>query len=503
MKNITTTLTLTLLGLVLFSCSDIKPIGNNKSAQNQTVEVADSAVPKGDKKPNVVLVLADDMSWYDIGAYHKQFDYVPKNAKTPNIDKIAEQGMMFTRSFTATAMCAVTRQQLYTGIYPVRNGAYGNHTRVHDGVKSVAHYFKDLGYRVGLAGKKHIAPFESFPFEMAGKQNRLADGETSFGIDTTREFIKRDSSQPFFLIVASSSPHDPWTRGDRSQYPENELQVPDFLNDTKEVRRLMADYLAEVSDLDREVGLVETELANLRIKDDTVFIFTSEQGSVLPFGKWSNYDAGLKTAFIIRWPNKISAGTKTDAMIEYVDIVPTLTDLVNSTVPEGLDGKSFKNVLLGKETEHKEYVYGVQTTYNVKEGSEYPVRSVRSQQFKLIHNLQFENDFSNLITASPWFQRELVAEKNAQISNYADFVSRPEFELYDVINDPLEQINLINKPQLGNEIAHLQQKLRQWMTQQGDSGIAMEKAVCERKAFPHGPCGGKSIVNKFSTMTFL
>jgi len=108
--------------------------------------------------PNIALILADDMNWFDIGAYHQAIDYAPKNAITPNIDKIAKEGMMFTRAFTATAMCAVTGQQLYTGLYPVRNGAYGNHTRVYDGVKSAAHYFKDLGY--------HNEIFYSFFFRL-------------------------------------------------------------------------------------------------------------------------------------------------------------------------------------------------------------------------------------------------------------------------------------------------------------------------------------------------
>ncbi|MFX4227628.1 MAG: sulfatase [Porticoccaceae bacterium] len=463
------------------------------------IAAVDSSI--SDKKPNIVMVVADDMSWFDIGAYHEEFDYVPKNAITPNIDKIAQQGTLFKRAFTATAMCSVTRQQLYTGIYPVRNGAYGNHTRVHEGVKSAAHYFKDLGYRVGLAGKKHIAPYESFPFQMAGEQNRSADGETSFGIEQTREFIHKDSNkaiserQPFFLIVASSSPHDPWTRGDRTQYPEDELQIPSFLNDTPDVRRLMADYLAEVSDLDREVGLIEDELEKADIKDNTIFIFTSEQGSVLPYGKWSNYDGGLRTAFIIRWPGRIAAGATTDAMIEYVDVVPTLTDLVSGTVPlahdgKPLDGKSFRPVLEGDQDEHKQYVYGIQTTYNIKDGSDYPVRSVRGQEFKLIHNLQYQNDFSNLIVASPWFQRELETEKNKNKANYANFVSRPEFELYNVKDDPFERNNLINDEQYREIVARLKAELSGWMNQQGDTGAPMETAVCQRENSPHGLCPG-------------
>jgi N-sulfoglucosamine sulfohydrolase len=507
MNILRTLLPLSLVVIVLAGCE-------TKPTDIDELETDGLAAPT--QKPNIVLVLADDMSWFDVGAYHQEFDYVPKNAITPNIDKLAEQGTLFKRAFTATAMCAVTRQQLYTGIYPVRNGAYGNHTHVNDGVKSAAHYFSDLGYRVGLAGKKHIAPYESFPFEMAGEQNRSADGETSFGIEQTREFIHRDSekdvseSQPFFLIVASSSPHDPWTRGDRTQYPEDKLQVPSFLNDTPDVRRLMADYLAEVSDLDREVGLIEDELEKASMVDNTIFIFTSEQGSVLPYGKWSNYDGGLRTAFIIRWPGRIAAGATTDAMIEYVDVVPTLIDLVGGTVPiahdgKPLDGKSFRPVLEGSQNEHKQYVYGIQTTYNIKDGSDYPIRSVRGEEFKLIHNLQYQNNFSNLIVASPWYQRELQVEKTQNKTNYADFVKRPEFELYNVKNDPFERNNLIQDEQYKDIAAQLKMQLTGWMSQQGDSGAPMEKAVCLFENNPSGLCPGavRQENNSMFKKTFL
>ena len=100
-------------------------------------------------------------------------------------------------------------------------------------------------------------------------------------------------------------------------YPPNKLELPVFLNDTPGLRYRLSKYLAEVSDLDREVGLIDAEVDKLGIKNDTIFIFTSEQGSSLPFGKWTNYDAGLRNAFIIRWPNKIEANASTDAMIEY------------------------------------------------------------------------------------------------------------------------------------------------------------------------------------------
>lgn len=440
------------------------------------------------KYPNIVLFLADDMSWFDVGAYHQRSDYAPKNARTPHIDQLAREGMMFSHAFTTTAMCAVTRQQLYTGLYPVRSGAFGNHTRVHNGVKSVAHYFRDMGYRVGLAGKGHVFPGKAYPFIRAGKANKGATGESSFGIEITRQFMARDKTRPFFLIVASANPHEPWSRGDATQYPPNALQVPPFLNDTQSLRERLSAYLAEVSDLDREVGLVDDELKKLGLHNDTIFIFTTEQGSSLPFGKWTTYDSGLKTAFIVRWPRKITADTVSDAMIEYVDVIPTLTDIVNNTVPANTDGSSFKSVLLGEQTEHKVYVYGIQTSLNVHYGAAYPIRSIRSKRLKLIHNLMADGNFSNILTQDPWFKEELAAEKKLGNDRYARYVTRPEYELYDVINDPFEQINLIDQPDYKMSVKSLKRYLENWMVEQGDRGIDTELSVCERKGFAHRRC---------------
>ena len=450
--------------------------------------------------PNIILMLADDMNWFDIGAYHSHFDYTPGNAITPHIDKLAAEGMLFTRSFSATAMCAPTRMQLYTGLYPVRNGAYGNHTRVYDEVKSVAHYFKDLGYRVGIAGKGHIFPHRNFPFERVGKENKGSEGETSFGLtaltkNTVSQFMARDLSQPFFLVVASSNPHTPWNRGNSQQYPPQQLTLPTGLPDSAIIREKLSRYLAEVSDLDRELGLLEREIESLDIKDNTIMLFTSEQGSSFPFAKWTNYDSDLRNALIIRWPNTITAGVTNDAMIEHIDVLPTLTDLVNGTIPTGLDGKSFKHVLRGDSQQHKNYVYGLQTSSNIHNGSPYPIRSVRSDRYKLIHNLMPNNRFSNILTNAPWFKAALLAEQANNGSRYAGYITRPEYELYDLHSDPFEQHNLYQQTTYQPTFKHLRQKLSAWMQQQGDRGIETELRVCERKGFIHKGC------NRATTMS--
>ena len=175
-------------------------------------------------------------------------------------------------------------------------------------------------------------------------------------------------------------------------------------------------------------------------------------------------------------------------MIEYVDVIPTLTDMVSNTVPDNLDGKSFKSVLTGQKTEHKEYVYGIQTSFNIHEGAPYPIRSVRTKRLKLIHNLMPDNSFSNILTAGKWFKEELALEKKQGKENYSGYLQRPEYELYDMVNDPFEQVNIINLPQYQKQLAVLKQKLTTWMHHQGDMGIKSELAVCDRKGFSHRRC---------------
>ena len=246
------------------------------------------------------------------------------------MDKLASEGMRFTRAFTATAMCAPTRQQMYTGIYPVRNGAYPNHSKVKAGTKSVVHYFKDLGYRVGLSGKKHFGPAASFPFENVG-------GGPDF--KKIEEFVKRDKDQPFCLFVTSHNPHGPWDK--KRIYDPEKLTLYPYMIDTPKIRQGLADYYSEVTALDGELEQCMNIVKKHGVEENTILIFTSEQGSGIPHGKWTCYDVGLHVAFIVRWPGVVKAGSVTDAMVEYVDIVPTLLEAVAVKRLKGLTARAF------------------------------------------------------------------------------------------------------------------------------------------------------------------
>jgi uncharacterized sulfatase len=458
----------------------------------------------GGDLPNVLIVIGDDMTCRDCEPYGSP------DVKTPNMAKLAAEGTTFDAMFTATAMCAPTRQQLYTGMFPVRNGAYPNHSGVYNGVRSIVHYLGDLGYRVGLTGKKHFSPAESFAFEfLKGRGHDDGRGKDLL-FDAAEAFVQRDKSQPYCLIVASNQPHGPWNRGDASAYEADKLTVPRHLVDCPETRAELTKYYAEITYLDGQLGKCLDIVERSGQRDNTIVIFTSEQGASFPSGgKWTCYDTGLQTAFIVRWPAQVKAGTRTSAMTQYVDVVPTLIEAaggdptkIETGRPDahgdkGFDGKSFLGVLLGKTNEHRDYVYGAHTTRGIIRGSAcYPVRSVRSWRYKYIWNPNYESVFYNAVSTGPntlletWTEYGKRDIHNAFLAHR--YQHRPDEELYDVHNDPFELINLAQSDALVQIKAELRQELLRWMDQQGDEGVntelrALERQGPNRKWTPYNP----------------
>jgi uncharacterized sulfatase len=432
------------------------------------------------RRPDIVLFLADDMTWLDCGVYGS------KTVRTPNLDRLARSGMRFDRMFTATAMCSPTRQQLYTGLFPVRNGAFPNHSKVKPGTRSMVHYLRDLGYRVALAGKQHIGPKDSFPFEHfgAGRRQRGAK-QLGLPVGEMAEFLARDRRQPCCLVVASSEPHAPWNRGDASAYPPAGLDVPPYLCDTPETRAALSKYYAEITFMDRQVGKCLELIDQHGDPAQTLVLWTSEQGSQLPFAKWTCYELGLHTGFIVRWPGRVEPGTSTAAMTQYVDVVPTLLEAVGGRVPAGLDGRSFLAVLEGRQGRHRDHVFGVHTTRGIIQGSRcYPIRSIRGERFKYIENLNAaEEPFSNIIAGADHGSDVVLSwrrQGGAAAARARAYRIRPPVELYDLEADPYERHNLAGRPGHRQRIERLRGLLHAWMEQQGDAGKATEM-----QAAPH------------------
>ena len=226
------------------------------------------------KRPNMVVILADDCSWYDIGCYGAV------NNRTPHIDSLARAGMRFTNAWNSVSTSVPTRHCLYTGMYPIRNGGHYNLSAIREGVETMPVRLARLGYRVGLAGKWHIHPKEAFPFErVPGFAVNCLTKDPSHTMKGVEEFISRDREEPFCLVVASVNPHVPWTGGDPSKFDLGKLVLPPHFVDTPQTRKSYAAYLAEIDLLDREVGDVVRVLRERELLDDTLVIFLSEQGT--------------------------------------------------------------------------------------------------------------------------------------------------------------------------------------------------------------------------------
>ncbi|MBA4150886.1 MAG: sulfatase [Verrucomicrobia bacterium] len=316
-----------------------------------------------------------------------------------------------------------------------------------------------------------IAPADSFPFDYLGGKGDALDFKAA------QKYIEKDKSEPFCLVVASHQPHGPWDQGDASLYDPKKLSLPPYIVDTPETREERARYLAEVTYLDGEVGRVMKMLEESGQSKNTLFLFLSEQGSSFPGGKYNLYDVGIRAAAIARWPGKIKAGSESDALASYVDIVPTFVEAAGGKPIQGLDGRSFLNVLTGKTNQHRDYVFAVATSLGVKGVTHpYGIRCVRDERFKYIWNLNSENIFPCSRAAhshtSSWVQ---MAKTNVVARERLDrFLHRPEVELYDLKNDPWEQKNIASDPKHRDTLARLRKELDSWMREQGDLGVQTE-----------------------------
>lgn len=387
---------------------------------------------------------------------------------------------MFSHAYLTMPMCVPCRTELYTGLYPMRNGCCWNHSPARPGTKSICHYMRDLGYRVGLTGKLHVRPRSCFPFDMVeGFESNCVAPTANYDCTGIQKYMESNKNQPFCLVIGLVVPHVVWTVGDPNHFDTQKLKLPDNLVDTPETRRDYADYLAEIEYLDKQIGDILDTLERSGCSQDTLVIFSSEQGSQFPGCKWTNYECGVHTGFVARWPGHIRPGSRTDAMIQYADVLPTLIEAAGGKIQlQQFDGRSFLDVLLGKRNIHRHYVYTMHN--NVPDGPPYPIRSVRGHQYCYIRNLLpdqlYINNWIMVVDHTHyWDSWMLAAEKDKNAVRLINrFMKRPAEELYDLRNDPYQLNNLSNLNEYAGIKNRLSVELNRWMKEQNDPGAALD-----------------------------
>ena len=434
-----------------------------------------SAQSDATQRPNFLIIIGDDATYNDLPLYGGQ------NVKTPSIDRLAQEGLTFNHAYLSIAMCNPCRTELYTGLYPARSGACWNHSTARPGTKSIVHYLSDLGYRVGLTGKLHVGPREVLPFEnVKGVEPRCTSKTANFDSAGMKAFMTRNNIQPFCLVVGLVVPHAPWTVGNPEHFNAKKLKLPPNIADTPETRSDFAKYLAEIEVLDQHVSRTLKALEESGKAGNTIVIFTSEQGSQFPGNKWTNWNTGIHTAFVVRWPERVKPGQRTDAVIQFADVLPTLIHAAGGNPEVGdFDGTSFLPVLLEGVERHRRYAYFMHN--NIPEGPPYPIRAVTDGTYHYIRNLTPDAIYieKHLMGQNQWHQYwptwVVDTTFNRRTSELVKrYMSRPAEQLYRLDEDSYEMTNLAGDPEHAKAKKRLSAELDRWMKQQGDPGAAID-----------------------------
>ncbi|HEU5118895.1 MAG TPA: sulfatase, partial [Isosphaeraceae bacterium] len=412
------------------------------------------------KRPNLVLIIADDMAWDDCGAYgHPRI-------KTPNIDKLAHQGMRFDRAFLTTSSCSPSRSSIITGRYPHNTDAEELHWPLPAEQVTFVEKLKAAGYWTASAGKWHLGNAvkdrfdevrEANPagFQLStgkgpkGRMSAEGSGAIQSGCDQWVPVLRdRPREKPFFLWLAALDPHRDYQPNTiPNPHKPEDVVVPPYLPDVLEVRKDLALYYDEISRLDHFVGEVMTELDRQGVADETLVLFLSDNGRPFPRGKTTVYDSGIRTPFLVRWPGHVEPGSVCSSLVSSVDIAPTFLSLAKLQPGPGFQGKDFSPLLEDPSKSIRDYVFAERNWHDYAARA----RAVRSERFEYIRNEDVERTMTPPADAvrSPTFvaMRRLRDQGELTPAQRACFVSpRPVEELYDLKSDPDELHNLVNDP---------------------------------------------------------
>ncbi len=433
------------------------------------------------KRPNIIFIIGDDVGCYDLGCYGNE------GIQTPNIDRLSAEGLHFDNAFLTISSCSPSRVSIITGRYPHNTGACELHSPLPPDQVLFPEILKAHGYYTAQAGKWHFGSTAYGNPEKIHKGDYKALGPAVRAFDRfsvlkedngdggeamwLRILRERPKDKPFFFWFASSDSHRPWGADTfQVQNQPGNVWVPPFLYDGPLTRRDLTSYYNEISRLDFYVGQVEKELQRQGIADNTILIFTSDNGRPFPRCKTRVYDSGLKTPLLIKWPGHIKPGQKTEALISIIDLAPTLLQLAGIQPGPAFQGKSFATLFDHPEKEFRHYIF---SEHNWHDYEAYE-RQVRTKKYMYILNKrpQFDSWGPADAVSSP-SMKEIYATYRQHKTNCCQediFVKpRPVEEFFEVVKDPMQFFNLAEKPEFQKQKNALKKVLAQWQRETGDT----------------------------------
>ncbi len=427
-------------------------------------------------KPNIIFIIADDMNWDDCGTCGHPY------IRTPHIDRMAENGMMFTNAFLTTSSCSPSRASIITGMYPHQTDAEQLHWPIPPDKITFVELMREAGYWTAQAGKWHMGDYVTDRFDFLASEEafyRLADqmevpdlppvdGSNCHLWLPTLQI--RPDDRPFFLWLAASDPHRPYFDGAIPEpHGPDDVIVPPYMPDKPDVREDFAMYYDEITRMDDYIGQLIDELERENIAENTLILVISDNGRPFPRDKTTMYDGGIKTPFILQWPAAIKPGSVSGSLVSAVDIAPTFLRLAGLEPGKTFIGKDFSLVLTEPQQEIREYVFAQAHWHD----HERMYRAIRDKRFKYIRN--FYPDLPNTPPAdalnSPTFRRMLEMKDEGQLNSYqlnVFIAPTPEEELYDLENDPFELYNLAADPAYAEILDRMRGVLQKYMDSTND-----------------------------------
>ncbi|HEY1111903.1 MAG TPA: sulfatase [Chitinophagaceae bacterium] len=414
-------------------------------------------------RPNIIIIIADDIGADDIGCYGN------KEVKTPNIDKLAKEGLRFTNAFVATSSCTPSRAAIMSGRYPHNTGAAELHTSMTDEVAIFPELLKEAGYYTAAAGKWHLGEAVQRGFhQLHLNQKENGDGGEEMWIQTLQE---RPRDKPFFLWLAADDGHRPWGLNPYSGTHDPSRVVPPPYNASSALtRKDLAQFYDEVFRFDHYIGLVEAELKKQGVLDNTLILIMGDNGRPFPRAKTRIYDSGVRTPFVVKWNKGLSQkGAVSTSLVSAIDIAPTVLELAGVKATPGVQGKSFTHVLKNPALPFRNYVF---TEHNWHDYEAHE-RGLRTADFLYIVNRRPHLDAADHgLRPSPSTQdlRRLRDSGRLNAAQADVFVTpRPYEELYDVKNDPMQLVNLASVPKYATQLKQLRGVMQRWQEETGDT----------------------------------
>ncbi|MFM8392808.1 MAG: sulfatase [Acidobacteriota bacterium] len=425
--------------------------------------------------PNVVLIIADDLAWDDTGAYGN------RKVRTPNIDRLAREGMRFSRAFVTISSCSPSRSSMITGRYPHNTDAEQLHWPLPAEQVTFVEKLKAAGYWTAASGKWHLgraikdrfdlvddpgeAGFQTDP--RTGKMLAADDSGAAGWIPVLR---KRPTDRPFFLWFAALDPHRDYAeRSIPVPHSPDAVIVPPHLPDTPAVRRELALYYDEITRLDENVGKVVAELERQGVSEKTLILFISDNGRPFPGAKTTMYDTGIHTPLIARWPGRIAPGSVANGLVSSIDLAPTILELTGLSIPATVQGRSMTPILANPAAKIRDEIFAEKNWHDYEDR----VRALRTERYKYIRN-----DYPDLPATpsadagrSPSMEAIRGLHQKGRLTPLQARIfqqPRPAEELYDLDADPTESRNLATDPAHQEIVRQLRARLNAWGEQTKD-----------------------------------